>query len=254
MANGRTGWSNDRRQLRYTNVAILLHWAIALGILYNLATGLFGEYLPAGAFALHVSSGITVLALTVVRIAWRLTHRPPPMLSVPEWQKTLAKAVYALFYAGMVLLPLSGWAMVSASPPAGSAGAAWAQAHPRVPPPPQPLPAAASPAGKAGTPTGGHAGEGKGGGQPPHKRGPLMIWGLFPLPLIAPINDIGREPSGLAGQHELHERIETVHLIGGWAMLALLVLHVAGALKHQFVDRKRELQRMGLGRRSAERG
>jgi cytochrome b561 len=32
-------------------------------------------------------------------------------------------------------------------------------------------------------------------------------------------------------------------------MLVLLVLHIAGALKHQFVDRERELARMGIGRR-----
>ena len=76
-----------------------------------------------------------------------------------------------------------------------------------------------------------------------------MIWGLFTLPLISPINEQGRTAQGVPAQRELHERIETTHLIGGWLMLALLVLHVAGALKHQYVDRKRELARMGLGRR-----
>ncbi|WP_375381108.1 cytochrome b [uncultured Sphingomonas sp.] len=245
MADDRFSRTDDGRQLRYTNVAILLHWAIALGILYNLATGLFGEYLPSGAFAFHISSGITVLALTVVRVVWRLTHRPPPKLPIPTWQKRLADAVYLLFYAGMILLPLSGWAMVSASPPAGSPGAAWAAEHSRVPAPPAPVPTG-KPAASA---PGGPAGAGKGGGQPPTKHGPIMIWGLFPLPLIAPVSDIGRTVDRVSEQRALHERIEGVHLAGGWIMLALLFLHVAGALKHQFVDRERELQRMGLGGR-----
>ncbi len=245
MANDRTVPGKNKPELRYTDVAILLHWAIALGILYNLATGLFGEYLPRGAFAFHISSGITVLALTVVRIVWRLTHRPPPKLPMPTWQKSLANLTYALFYAGMILLPLSGWAMVSANPPADSPGAAWAADHPSVPVPPAPVPTG-KPAASA---PGGPAGVGKGGGQPPKKHGPIMIWGLFPLPLIAPVNDVGRTADKVPEQRALHERIEGVHLAGGWIMLALLFLHVAGALKHQFVDRERELQRMGLGRR-----
>lgn len=229
----------DGRALRYTNVAIMLHWAIAALILYNLASGLLRPVLPRGFFALHVSSGITILALTLFRIAWRLTHRPPPMLPMAAWERGLAHATHYLLYAAMLALPLSGWAMVSASPPAGSPGAAYAEAH-RSPPPPAPT------GGKDAAARGGPAGEGKGGGKPPRKRGPLMIWGLFPLPLITPINELGRTPAGVPEQRELHEGIETAHLIGGWIMLALFVLHVAGALKHQLIDRRRELARMGL--------
>jgi len=239
-AFGGSGRSSGRA-LRYSDVAIVLHWAIAALILYNLASGLLRPVLPRGFFALHVSSGITILALTLVRIGWRLTNRPPPFLPMSAGERGLAHGVHVLLYLAMLMLPFSGWAMVSASPPAGSPGAAWALAH-RPPPPP-------SPGGKPDrTSPGGPAGEGKGGGQPPRARGPLMIWGVIPLPMIAPVNEIGRTPQGVAGQRELHERIETAHLIGGWIMLALLILHVAGALKHQFVDRRRELARMGIGR------
>ena len=65
---------------RYTRVAIALHWAIAAMIAYNLASGLLHDVLPHGLFALHVSSGITILALSIVRVGWRRTHRPqaPP--------------------------------------------------------------------------------------------------------------------------------------------------------------------------------
>jgi len=43
------------------------------------------------------------------------------------------------------------------------------------------------------------------------------------------------------------ERVEA-HSFGGWILLALLVLHVSAALKHQFYDRQAELARMGIGR------
>lgn len=203
----------DGRGLRYSNVAIALHWAIAVLIIYNLATGLFGEYLPEGSFAFHISSGITILVLTVVRIVWRLTHRPPPFLPMSRAERALAHTAHVLLYVAMLALPLTGWAMVSANPPAGSAGAAYAAE-----------------------------------GKPVRKRGPIMIWNAVPLPLIGPINEMGRAPEGVAEQHEVHERMETLHGLGGWLMLALLVLHVAGALKHQFIDRRRQLGRMGLGR------
>ncbi|RDE05833.1 cytochrome b [Sphingomonas aracearum] len=230
-----------RVRLRYTNVAIVLHWLIAAFILYNLASGLLRPVLPRGFFVFHVSSGISILVLTLVRIGWRLTHRPPPFLPMVGWERGLAHLVHFLLYLAMLLLPFSGWALVSANPPAGSPGAAWAAEHrPGAPPAPTLKPDATS--------RGGPAGEGKGGGQPPRKRGPVMVWGLFQLPLIAPVNEIGRTPEGVPEQRALHERIETFHAIGGWVMLALLILHVAGALKHQLVDRQRELARMGIGR------
>ena len=208
---------DGRARLRYTNVAIALHWAIAALILYNLSSGLLLAVLPRGFFALHISSGITILALTLVRIAWRLTHKPPPLLPMAEWERRLAHTNHFLLYLAMLLMPFSGWAMVSASPPAGSPGAALAAEQ-----------RAAS-------------------GQPPRKGDGPLIWGLFTLPAIGPVAEVGRTAEGLPEQRALHERIETFHLLGGWLMLALFLLHVAGALKHQLIDRRRELARMGLG-------
>lgn len=234
-------YGSAQHRLRYSTVAIWLHWAIAALILYNLTSGLLRPVLPRGFFMWHVSAGVTILSLTLVRIAWRLTHRPPPFLPMQGWERGLAHTVHFLLYGAMLALPLSGWAMVSANPPAGSPGGAWAMAHPAGPPP--------APTLKPDTTSrGGPAGEGKGGGAPPRPRGPTMVWGLFKLPLIAPVNDIGRTAAGVPEQRELHERIETIHGIGGWIMLTLLLLHVAGALKHQFVDRRAELARMGVGR------
>uniref|UniRef100_UPI0035CBE71C cytochrome b n=1 Tax=uncultured Sphingomonas sp. TaxID=158754 RepID=UPI0035CBE71C len=215
-----------RAAARYSTVAIALHWAIALLILYNLTSGLLRAALPREVFQFHVSSGITILVLSIVRVGWRLTHRPPPLLEMKTWERRSAHCVHALLYAAILILPVSGWALVSAKPPPGSPGAAWSVAHP---------PAGASPAPVAAP----RAAE--------RPRGPTMVWGLFKLPLLTPITSIGRTPDGIPTQRALRARIETFHWLGAWAMLALLVLHIAGALKHQWIDRQRELARMGIG-------
>lgn len=240
-------WYPDVRRSRYSNVAMILHWLIAAMILYNLASGLMRPYLPRGFFVFHISSGITILVLSVLRVVWRLTHKPPPFLPMKAWESRLAHTVHILLYAAILLLPFSGWALVSANPPAGSPGAAFADAEraAKEKTVPQRLPG-----GTVVRAPGAPAGQGQGGGMPPQRpRGPTMIWGIVKLPLISGVNDIGRTPEGVPQQRELHERIETLHLIGGWIMLALLVLHVGGALKHQFLDDEPELQRMGLGQR-----
>lgn len=83
---------------------------------------------------------------------------------------------------------------------------------------------------------------------PTRQRGPIVIWKLFPLPLVKSINEIGRDASGVVRQRELHQKFETLHALSAWVMLALLILHVAGALKHQIFDGQPELARLGLGR------
>jgi cytochrome b561 len=106
---------------RYSAVAIVLHWAIALLIFWNLYLGLTLDDVHGPAkvaqLGLHKSIGITVLALTVLRLIWRLAHRPPPLNpSLKPWERALARTVHWLFYVFMLGMPLTGWAMVSASP------------------------------------------------------------------------------------------------------------------------------------------
>jgi cytochrome b561/polyisoprenoid-binding protein YceI len=105
---------------RYAAVAIILHWTIALAIVLQiiLAGRMEGPLTPTS-FAvtqLHKSIGITILLLTLARIAWRRARRPPPMpATLPRWEARLAKAVHAGFYLVMIGMPLTGWLMVSAS-------------------------------------------------------------------------------------------------------------------------------------------
>ncbi|HEY0413873.1 MAG TPA: cytochrome b/b6 domain-containing protein [Allosphingosinicella sp.] len=108
----------DYEGARYTRVAVWLHWTIAALIVVNLLIGLFHEDFakPVTATLMfwHKSIGFAVLALTLVRLAWRLGHRPPafdPVLK--RWEAGLARAVHALFYLLLLSLPLSGWMLVS---------------------------------------------------------------------------------------------------------------------------------------------
>lgn len=108
----------------YTPVAIGLHWLIATLAIGQIAGGLYMEGLPDSADAerfqliqLHKSFGITILLLTLGRLAWRLGHKPPPLpAAMPGWQKTAARGLHIGFYVLLIGVPLGGWAMVSASP------------------------------------------------------------------------------------------------------------------------------------------
>ncbi len=115
MTNGMTA-----TPARYSAVAIVLHWALAVLLLLQLGHGFGMEDLPRGpekiaSVRLHISVGITILLLTLVRIGWRavkprpLAHETHPALM---W---LAKAVHGLLYFVMIAGPLTGWAIVSTS-------------------------------------------------------------------------------------------------------------------------------------------
>lgn len=108
---------------RYGQVAIALHWLIAIGIVANIALGLYFADLPRSdpsKFLLtqtHKSIGLTVLVLSLLRVAWRLAHPVPPLpTSMPRLLKIAARTSHALLYVLIVAIPLSGWLMVSASP------------------------------------------------------------------------------------------------------------------------------------------
>lgn len=105
-------------QEQYSRVARILHWIIALCVIGGLTLGLLHDPLedvfPA-AMWLHKSLGLTVLGLTVVRLSWRLTHRPPALpAEMPGWERSLAHLTHISFYALMLILPMSGWIFSSA--------------------------------------------------------------------------------------------------------------------------------------------
>lgn len=176
---------------RYSGVAMALHWSIALLVIANLIGGHLIETFENAADpalqaivttieGLHISFGATILALTVLRLCWRLAIPPPALPGyMTPLERWLARAVHIAFYLLLFILPLSGWAMLSTG---------------RVPQ-------------------------------------ALSWFGLFSLPPL-PL------PSGTRGLfHEGHDLL-------GWAMVALVALHIGAALKHRIFDRDDLVARM----------
>jgi cytochrome b561 len=188
----------DSARSRYSTVAIALHWTIAALIIFNLILGSIMESFPRPLRFLlvgtHAMAGLLVLLLSVVRVLWRLTHPPPPLAAdMSAWERTLAHAVHYALYLMMLVMPLIGWAILSAHAP-----------------------------------------------RPGHG---IPLLGPLELP---PFGFISRWQDPF--QKLMHDRFVGLHETGGWIMLGLLLLHVAGALKHQWIDKHAELARMGVGR------
>lgn len=180
-------------ELRYGLVAMTLHWVIAALIVGMFALGQVMTAPPPAErdfalYQLHKSFGFVVLALVVVRLAWRWMNPQPPLPpTLKPYERGLARATHAALYALIIALPLSGWLMVSASP--------W--------------------------------------------QIPTVVFGVVPVPhLLGPDGD-------------LEALFKTVHAWLGWALVAVVVLHVAGALKHHFVLRDDVLRRMLPGASAA---
>lgn len=99
---------------RWGLLARFFHWTMALAIIGN---GLFGLLMDLAHgpmqkinwLALHKSIGLTVLALFLLRVLWRLVDRRPPDEPAPRWQQLSAHAVHGLLYVLMAAIPLSGW-------------------------------------------------------------------------------------------------------------------------------------------------
>jgi cytochrome b561 len=173
---------------RYSAVSIVLHWTLAALIVTQIFVGGWFEDLDGGpekreAFALHLSFGVTILALSLVRLFWRLANPAPPLPDhMARWEKLLARTTHVLFYVFMIGMPVTGWLTISA---------------------------------------------GGGSGRP------LELWGTIPW---------FRIPGVPEDAHDFFEDAHTGLLLKSfWFILAL---HVAGALKHHFIQRDEVLWRM----------
>ena len=167
---------------RYSTVAIWFHWTIAALVIFNIVVGLLHDPVPAfrALMPLHFSVGLTVLALSLGRVAWRLAHRPPPLpADVTRWERGAAHAAHWTLYLLLLVMPMSGWAMMSGGP---------------------------------------------------HARG-VDWFGLLNVPRL-PVSGGAAD-----GAH-------SAHVVLGWFMAGLVVLHVAGALWHHLLRRDAVLARM----------
>jgi cytochrome b561 len=107
---------------RYGAVSMVLHWTIAVLVIAQICLGWYmneggvPDHSPAQDRIqdIHVTVGLTILILVLVRIGVRITHRGPPLpRTLHLWERVLARASHWLFYALLLILPLTGWALVS---------------------------------------------------------------------------------------------------------------------------------------------
>lgn len=132
----RPEWSVARA--RYTTVAIALHWIMAALILLQIGFGLQLHSMLENAtdaesrravfefIQIHKALGLTVLALAVLRLVWRLWRPAPPLPEeIPAWQQGASAASHIALYALMIGVPLSGWAMSTVSLEYGDLPTTW---------------------------------------------------------------------------------------------------------------------------------
>lgn len=123
---------------RYPLAAIILHWTIALAVVIQLFLGWWmNEWVPDHSplqdqiQSIHVSLGITILILVLARIAIRIVTPPPPMpADIHGWERVLINFSHSLFYVLLIVLPLTGWAVISLSKEGPSL---WGLPWPRLP-------------------------------------------------------------------------------------------------------------------------
>jgi cytochrome b561 len=175
---------------KYGGTAILFHWLLAVLIIGTWSFGVYMHELPFSPmrvkqFNWHKWAGITILALSALRLLWRLRHPAPALPKhMPSWQQSLSKLTHVALYVLFFATPLAGWAYSSA---AGFS---------------------------------------------------VVVYGVLPLPDWVPVSK------------ELADTLKGVHKFFAMSLAALVVLHIAAALKHQFVDRDGLLQRMLPGQGS----
>jgi cytochrome b561 len=111
---------------RYSRTAVVLHWLLAVLLTLTTAIGwrmMAIEHEPGSErfFDLHKSIGLIIAALVVVRLTWRLTHRPEPLPAGSLLDARLAAVTHALLYVLMIVLPITGYVGASYS----KAGVQW---------------------------------------------------------------------------------------------------------------------------------
>jgi len=168
----------------YTGIAKLFHWLILALLVVQFAIAwtmpdIGRDSVPTGLIGWHLSVGAAILAVMIVRLAWRLTHPAPPApADLAPALATLSRVTHYLLYAVLIVLPILGWANASAR--------GWA----------------------------------------------VKLFGVVPLPALM--------AKGSALGHSLGD----VHATLATVLLAIVALHVAGALYHAVVLKDRTVQRM----------
>jgi cytochrome b561 len=105
-------------RLQYDTPAKIFHWLIVALLAAQYPIGwlmpdLHRGMSPGASMTFHISIGITILVLTAVRLAWRVTHPVAPESSLPAWQRLSSEAIHWLLYALVLATTVSGWLFAS---------------------------------------------------------------------------------------------------------------------------------------------
>jgi cytochrome b561 len=105
-------------RLQYGPTAKVLHWLVLALLLVQYSIGwlmpdIHRGMKPGAAMTFHISFGITMLVLIVLRLVWRLTHPVAPESSLPPWQRLSSEAVHWLLYALVLATTMTGWLFAS---------------------------------------------------------------------------------------------------------------------------------------------
>jgi len=105
-------------RLQYGTTAKLFHWLVVALLLVQYPIGwlmpdIHRNMKPGAAMTFHVSFGILILLLIVVRLAWRLARPVAPESSLPSWQRRSSEAVHWLLYALILATTITGWVFAS---------------------------------------------------------------------------------------------------------------------------------------------
>ena len=104
----------------YSGFAKLLHWTVAVCVLFIIPAGITMDNLPDGdlknaLYTLHRSTGFLVLVLMVIRLTYRLVNGvPAPEPTLTSWQRIVSHVVHLSLYALLIAQPIIGWVATSA--------------------------------------------------------------------------------------------------------------------------------------------
>jgi cytochrome b561 len=118
----------------YSGRQKILHWIIAVAILAIIPVGIIMNRIGEGAaqdqlYDLHRSFGLVILVLALMRVCVRLTDgAPTPFAGLTPLQRIASVTVHTLLYALLVVMPMLGWAAMSAY------GGEWTFFHLFMPP------------------------------------------------------------------------------------------------------------------------
>jgi cytochrome b561 len=108
----------DRQRHGYGGTAVWLHWLVVALLVIQYSIGFLMPDIhrneqPGAMMNLHISSGLLILALVLLRLFWRITHRVAPEHSLPAWQRIASEGVHWLLYLLVLVTTLTGWTFAS---------------------------------------------------------------------------------------------------------------------------------------------